>query len=179
MNDLPLTPWEIAGGVVAFLAVVYFLTRGTRKGLETRIGPLLDQLKSPYTVLTGPIIQDEQGMIRLDYVVVSPYGVFVIQELREVGRVEVRLNEEMWQVVRPARKKFYNPVWDIRKVIQKLERRVGNYPYIPLVVFTRARLTGDRDNSVLEAKALRDSVTSFNQERLSKDQQEKILGILG
>ena len=74
---------------------------------------------------------------------------------------------------------MYNPVWDVRKVIQKLERLVGEFPYMPLVVFTRARLTGERDIGVLEARDLVGRIRSFTEPRLTEDQQRKIVGILG
>ena len=75
-------------------------------------------------------------------------------------------------------KKVYNPVWEIRKVVGKLERLVGEYPYIPLVVFTRARLTGESDFNIMEAGKLIQHIQSFRSSRLSDDQQEKIVGIL-
>ena len=174
-----MDPWMITGGVVAVLAVVLFVSRGRSILPEASVGSLLKKLDENYTVLTGSIVQGEQGMIRLDYTVVSPFGVFVIKECREAGRVEVRLNRETWRVSGVSRKKLYNPVWDTRKVIQKLERLVGKFSYIPLVVFTRARLKGDRDINVLEAPNLVGHIQSFADRRLSEDQQKKIVGILG
>lgn len=173
-----MDPLMIAGSIVAILAVGYFISR-TRKLLpEVSVGTLLKRLDNTYTVLTGSIVQGEHGMVRIDYTVVSPFGVFIIKECREVGRVEVRLNREEWQVSGGGSKKMYNPVWDIRKVIQKLERHVGEYPYIPLVVFTRARLTGGSDFNVMEAGKLIGHIQSFRDPRLSGDRQEKIVGIL-
>jgi len=173
-----MDPWMIAGGVVAVLAVGFFIARSRQLGPEVSVGSLLKQLDDTYTVLTGSILQGERGMIRLDYTVVSPFGVFVIKECREPGRVEVRLNREEWRVSGGGPKKIYNPVWDIRKVIQKLERLVGEYPYIPLVVFTRARLTGDSDFNIMEGGKLVGHIQSFRDSRLSGDRQEKIVGIL-
>ena len=173
-----MDPWMIGGSIVAVLAVGFFISR-TRKLLpEVSVGTLLNKLDETYTVLKGAIVQGEHGMIRIDYTVVSPYGVFIIKECREVGRIEVRLNREEWQVSGGGSKKVYNPVWDIRKVIQKLERKFGEYPYIPLVVFTRARLTGDSDFNVMEAEKLVGHIQSFRDHRLSDDKQEKIVGIL-
>ena len=63
-------------------------------------------------------------------------------------------------------------------MIQKLERMVGEYPYIPLVVFTRARLTGDSDFNIMEAGKLVGHIQGFRDRRLSDDRQEKIVGIL-
>jgi hypothetical protein len=173
-----MDPWMIAGGVVAILAVGFFISRSRQLGPEISVGSLLKQLDNTYTVLTGSIVQGEHGMIRLDYTVVSPYGVFIIKECREPGRVEVRLNREEWRVSVGGLKKMYNPVWDIRKVIQKLERKFGKYPYIPLVVFTRARLTGDSDFNIMEVGKLVGHIQSFRDSRLSDDRQEKIVGIL-
>ena len=173
-----MDPWMIAGGIVAVLAVGFFVSRSRQLGPEVSVGSLLRRLDEPYTVLTGSIVQGEHGMIRIDYTVVSPYGVFIIKECREVGRVEVKLKREEWRVAGGGSKKMYNPVWDIRKVIQKLERHVGEYPYIPLVVFTRARLTGDSDFNVMEAGKLIGHIQNFRDSRLSGDRQEKIVGIL-
>lgn len=173
-----MDPWMIAGGIVAILAVGFFISRSRQLGPEVSVGSLLKRLDSTYTVLTGSIVQGDKGMIRLDYAVVSPFGVFVIKECREPGRVEVRLNREEWRVSGGGPKKVYNPVWDIRKVVGKLERRVGEYPYVPLVVFTRARLTGESDFNVMEAGKLIHHIQSFRSSRLSDDEQEKIVGIL-
>ena len=175
-----MDPWMIAGGIVAVGAVLYWISRNRRLGPEVSVGTLLEQLDGKYTVLIGSIVQGEQGMIRLDYAVVSPSGVFVIKECREAGRVEVRLNREEWRIAGGGgRKKMYNPVWEIRKVIQKLERLVGEFPYIHLVVFTRARLTGERDFNVMETGNMIMHIQSFREPRLTEDQQRKIAGILG
>ena len=173
-----MDPWMIAGSIVAILAVGFFISRSRQLGPEVSVGSLLKRLDDTYTVLTGSIVQGEHGMIRIDYTVVSPYGVFVIKECREPGRVEVRFNREEWRVSGGRAKKIYNPVWDIRKVIQKLERKFGEYPYIPLVVFTRARLTGVSDFNIMEAGKLIGHIQSFRDSRLSDDRQEKIVGIL-
>ncbi len=169
----------MAGGVVAILAAVFFIARGRSILPTASVGSLLKKLDGNYTVLTGSIVQGEQGMIRIDYAVVSSFGLFIIKECPEAGRVEVRLNREAWRVSGGSSGKLYNPVWSIRKVIQKLERLVGDFPYIPLVVFTRGRLKGDRDINVLEARNLIGHIQSFADQRLSEDQQKKIVGILG
>jgi hypothetical protein len=173
-----MDPWMIAGGIVLIAAAGFFISRNRLLRPEASVGPLLKQLDDTYTVLTGSIVQGDHGMIRLDYTVVSPYGVFIIKECREPGRVEMRLNREEWRVSGGGPNKLYNPVWDIRKVIQKLERKFGKSPYVPLVVFTRARLTGDSDFNVMEAEKLVRHIQGFRDRRLSDDQQEKIVGIL-
>jgi hypothetical protein len=173
-----MDPWMIAGGVIAVLAVGFFIARGRPLGPEVSVGSVLGKLDDTYTILAGAIVHGEKGMIRLDYVVVSPYGVFVIKECREPGRIEVGLNQEEWRISGGGQKRMYNPVWDIRKVIGKMERLVGQYPYIPLVVFTRARLTGDIDSSIMGVGNLEGYIRNFQQTRLSEDQQKKIMGIL-
>ncbi len=174
-----MDPWMIGGSIVAVAVVLWAVSRRRPLGPEVSVGSLLQKLDGQYTVLSGSIVQGKQGMIRLDYAVVSPYGVFIIKECREAGRVEVRLNQQEWPVSGlGGGKKMYNPVWEVRKVIQKLERLVGKYPYIPLVVFTRARLTGDRDMAILEAGKLIGHIQSFKELRLTGEEKKKFLGIL-
>ena len=173
-----MDPWIIAGGIVAILVVGFYLSRSRQLGPEASVGSLLKRLDNTYTVLSGSIVQGEHGMIRIDHVVVSPFGVFIIKECREPGRVEVRINREEWKVSGGRSKKMYNPIWDIRKVVGKLERLVGEYPYIPLVVFTRARLAGKSDFNIMEGGKLVRHIQSFRDSRLSDVQQEKIVGIL-
>ena len=174
-----MDPWMIAGAAIAAGAALVWISRTRRLGPVISVATRLEALNGKYTVLSGAIVQGEQGMIRLDHVVVSPFGVFVIKECREAGRLEVRLNREEWRISGGGgRKKMYNPVWDVRKVIQKLERLAGEFPYMPLVVFTRARLTGEREIGVLEARELIGRIRSFTEPRLTEDQQRKIVGIL-
>ena len=171
----------MAGGIVAVALVVFWISRTRRLGPEPDVASLLNQLdSSTFKVLTGAIVQGEQGMFRLDHVVVSPFGVFVIQVCREAGRIDAQIRQETWRVTGGgSKRKLYNPLWDVRKVIQKLERLVGEYPYIPLVVFTRARLTGDRDSALLDAGELIGHIRGYSTVRLTEDQQAKILGIMG
>ena len=175
-----MDPWMIAGAVIAVGAVLVWISRRRPLGPEVSVGTRLEQLDGKYTVLSGAIVRGEQGMIRIDHMVVSPFGVFVIKECREAGRLEVRLNREEWRISGGGRrKKMYNPVWDVRKVIQKLERLVGEFPYIPLVVFTRARLTGEKDFNVMAAGNMIVHIQSFIELRLTEEQQRKIMEILG
>ena len=169
----------IAGGIVAVVAVGFFIVRRGSLRPEASIGSLLKQLDDTYTVLTGSIVQGEHGMIRLDHTVVSRYGVFIIKECREAG--PGRGAAQPGGVAggrRGTEEDIQSGVGNPQSGGQKLEGKFGKYPYIPLVVFTRARLAGDSDFNIMEAGKLVGHIQGFRDRRLSEDRQEKIIGIL-
>ncbi len=175
-----MDPWLIAGITLAGGVAMWIVSRKRPLTPEVSVRSLLTQLGGNYVVLSGSILQSEKGMIRIENSVVSPYGVFILNECREVGQVDVQPGKREWQISGMGKNHLiYNPLWQTKKVIQELENRVGDFPFIPLVVFTRARLTGARDYNVVEGGNMIAAIKSYTDPILTEDHQKKIMGILG
>ena len=93
-----MDPWTLlALGVIGLAVAGWFLLRKAATELSLGVGPLLDELGKEYSVVNGVVLRTAKGMIRIDHVVVSPYGLFIIHERPEPGRVEVQPSQREWR----------------------------------------------------------------------------------
>ncbi|MFQ5673845.1 MAG: nuclease-related domain-containing protein [Nitrospinales bacterium] len=141
-------PWVyLAGGVVAVLGLVLFLRRGKRSQ-PIALKPMLEELGAEYAVFTDVVVAAQNGMSHIDFVVVSPYGVFVIDARRERGKIVGNVGDREWGL--GGNRTIYNPVWRNRTHVNGLEKFLGSLPYVSLVVFVNARLKSDFGGNVVE-----------------------------
>lgn len=164
----------IAGGVGFF----FFRKSGGIAGPDTHT--VLQELGPEYTVIDQAMLTTEDGFMRIDFLVVSPYAVFVVQERKEGGRVHVQPNQMDWEVRGMKQgEPIHNPLWRNRKAINEIESRLGNVPMVSLVAFTKARLEGVADENVLRSSQLVDRIKRFAQPRIDAEQQRKVLSLFG
>lgn len=172
-----MDPWILLALAVLGLAGWFWFPR---KGTRLAIGPLLKELGKEYSVVTGVILRTPQGMIRIDHVVVSPYGLFVIHERREPGRVDVQPGQREWpvRVWRKQREALYNPLWRSRQVSNDLQEKLGSLPMISLVVFLNARLQGPEEPVLVLPHDILRRIRSFSRPVVSAEDQQKALAFL-
>ena len=175
-----MDPWTLLALGVIGLAVAagWFLLQ--KAAAEPSVGPLLDELGTEYSVVNGVILRTAKGMIRIDHVVVSPYGLFIIHERPEKGRVEVQPSQREWPVTvwRTQREALYNPLWRSRQAINDLQEKLGALPMVPLVVFLNARLQGPEEPVLVEPHDVLRRIRSFSRPVLSAEHQQKALAFL-
>ena len=140
------------------------------------VGDQLEQLGSHYTVLSNVVASAELGMNDVSHVVVSPYGVFVVTVKTEAGQVFGREGDREWDIKSGRQKDIlYNPLWENRKHVNALEKRIGPVWFIPAVVFTRANLKGEFGRHVVRLKGLIPYIKQHKKSRLSPDEQKEII----
>ncbi len=125
------------------------MTTKKRKGPEaTRIGELgeykiniqLDQLSKDCKYLSDIMVHNPKsrsGFSQIDYIVISPYGLFVIETKNYNGEIKGSRNDQYWWVSK--RFKMYNPLKQNYGHIRALEAIIKGYPeliYISMVSFT-------------------------------------------
>ena len=104
----------------------------------------LDRLDDSYIVFDNVIVQSDRGMLQISHVVVSPYGVFVLTLCDLRGKISGHRGDQEWIVKgRGVSDTILNPLWENRKHINALEKKLGSQPFIPAVVFTHAKLIND------------------------------------
>lgn len=163
----------VAGGAWFF----FFKKGGGIAGPDTHT--VLQKLGPEYTVFAQAMLTTSDGFMRVDFLVVSPYAIFVIQERKEGGRVRVQPGQMEWEVNGGKGEPIHNPLWHNRKVINEIENRLGNVPMVSLVAITRARLEGVADQNVLRSAQLVDRIKRFSQPRIDAEQQRKVLALFG
>ncbi len=173
-----MDPWTLlALGVMGLGVAGWFWLR--KEAAQPSVEPLLKELGEEYSVLTGVVVPTAKGMIRIDHVVVSPYGLFIIHERPEKGQVEVRPSQREWPIRHwQKRDTLYNPLWRSRQVINHLQEKLGALPIIPLVVFLNARLRGPEEPGLVQPHDVLRRIRSFSRPVLTEEPQKKALADL-
>ena len=173
-----MDPWILlALAVMGLAAAGWFWLR--KDAVPFSVEPLLKGLGEEYSVVTGVVVPTAKGINIIDHVVVSPYGLFVIHERPEPGRVEVRPSQREWPITHwQKRDTLYNPLWRSRQAINDLEKKLGTLPMIPLVVFLNARLTGPEEPGLVRPHDVLRRIRSFSRPVLTAEPQQKALAFL-
>lgn len=97
--------------------------------------------KDKYLVINDVMIPNSDGnTAQIDHIVVSTYGIFVIETKNYNGWIFGSENSINWtQVIYKTKNKFYNPILQNKGHIKALKDILIDYPsikFIPIVVFT-------------------------------------------
>jgi len=132
--------------LIIFLIILFFLllklniykTKGSIG--ELRVAKQLMKLpEDEYFILNDLLIETSKGSSQIDHVVVSIYGIFVIETKNYNGWIHGNENSEYWtQSIYRYKTKFRNPikqnwahVYALREVLSDFE----NLFYYPIIVF--------------------------------------------
>lgn len=145
-------------------SVAFFLTR-------------LDQTK--YMIINNIMLQEGNRTSQIDHVVVSNYGVFVIETKNYKGWIIGDEYDDYWkQVIYKRREKFRNPIKQNYGHVQALREKLSDYPdinFIPIVVFTtKADLKVTTKSEVVYTINLAKTIKKYASEQINDADKEKI-----
>lgn len=143
--------------IVSFvvLGVVKNSPKAKGKRGETHVHNILAQLPEGHTVLDDVVLKTSNGTTQIDHVVVSQYGVFVIetknyrgeiygddsrQEWTQIIVTDVRYRKKWYKTYSYVTKNhFYNPVKQSLSHMYAIKKALKEWPnlrVVPIVVFT-------------------------------------------
>lgn len=150
---------------------------------EKTVARILSKLpKEEYKVINDLLLQDSGHSSQIDHVVVSVYGVFVIETKNFTGDISGGPNSEFWtQNVFGSKSSFRNPIWQnqghiaaLRKVLSSIYRG----PYFNIVVFSeRARLQMNLPG-VFNWRKIRPIIEGYTDKVMTYDATETIYNTL-
>lgn len=71
----------------------------------------IQKLPEEYVVFNNLLFEDNEHSTQIDHIVVSPYGVFVIETKGYKGWISGGENSEYWtQTIYKSKHQFYNPI---------------------------------------------------------------------
>ncbi|GMK38530.1 hypothetical protein PCCS19_15840 [Paenibacillus sp. CCS19] len=115
---------------------------------EYKINIQLDQLPKECMYLSDILLPNSKsrtGFSQIDHLVISPYGMFVIETKNYNGEIKGARSDKYWSV--SNRFKMYNPLMQNYGHIKALEAQLGEYKsakYISMISFTmRCRFSID------------------------------------
>jgi hypothetical protein len=174
--------------VLLIISSIYFLVK--LPNIKGRIGEVkvylrLKTLGSDYVILNDILINQEGNSSQIDHIVVSIYGIFVIETKNYNGWIFGTEKSEQWtQVIFNHKYTFRNPIkqnWGHIYALKNLLSNYNNIVYIPIIVFSGNGVLKNITSSVpvINASSLckiikRKSISVC----LSKIEKEKIVEIL-
>lgn len=171
--------------VIALFAAAFILKRiGNSpsfigKAGENRVARILTSLPGEYQVLNNVIIPHQNGTSQIDHIVVSPFGIFVIETKNYEGWIYGAERSEEWkQTFRTTKAhNFYNPIkqnWGHIYTLSsflKLDKSV----FRPIIVFSnKATLKIQVETPVVHMSQLKREILSYTQRIISENEVEII-----
>lgn len=123
--------------LVIFIKVKMPMWKG--KFSENLVYHKMLELPDEYTIFNDLLFQSNGRSTQIDHIVVSPYGVFVIETKGYKGWIMGGENAEYWtQVIYKSKHQFYNPIRQNEghvRFLRHLLKSSVHIPIIPIVVF--------------------------------------------
>ncbi len=128
----------------------------------------LDQNK--YTILKNVTLPARDGTTQIDHIVISQFGIFVIETKNYSGWIFGNENQPKWtQVIFKVKNSFQNPLRQNNKHLKTLEEitKLPASNFHSVVVFTGdAEFKSEIPDNVLSLRKLIEHIKSFNQKLL-------------
>ena len=125
--------FELAVIVAIFVLVVWWRRSKGKRG-EMKMAALLALLpEKDYKVINDLLIQSNGRSTQIDHVVVSIYGIFVIETKYYKGWIYGGENSEFWtQNIYGNKYNLRNPLWQNQGHVRAIERLIGGSGTVPV-----------------------------------------------
>jgi hypothetical protein len=161
-------------GILIALSIVLGLPSVKGKIGEGSVIILLNRLdKEHYLVLNDVYIPKGEGKTaQIDHVVVSPYGIFVIETKNYKGWITGGETSQYWtQTIYKKKEKLFNPIKQNNGHIKALKALLKDFPnltYISIVTFSsRADLKVKVTSNVVYTPQILKTIKKYNKEIIS------------
>src|SRR5690606_23836881 len=169
---------------ILFIIFLTFLFRNLKpkvKGIigENQISGVLRKLGKDYVVIHNVKLNIKDSISQIDHIVVSDYGIFVIETKNYKGWILGYENSQNWtQVIYKYKNKFYNPVLQNRGHIYALKyllKEYRNLEFISIVVFTdKATLKTNTATEVIYLSKLLKTIYKYDEINISEHNKQQI-----
>jgi hypothetical protein len=107
---------------------------------ESRVARQLDKLRDEeHEILNDVLIRTARGSVQIDHIIISTYGIFVIETKNYDGWIHGNENSEYWtQSIYKMKTKFRNPIkqnWAHIYALKEILSDFGQAIYHPIIVF--------------------------------------------
>jgi hypothetical protein len=129
--------------ILVIIGIVIFMSRSNRRVTgeigEKIVSRILQRLPADdYIILNDITIKNRSGTSQIDHLVISYFGIFVIETKCYKGWLFGSEEGEKWtQAFYTEKHKFYSPIQQIRGHIKALKYNLSKYshiPYYPIIV---------------------------------------------
>ena len=171
--------------VVALLGLLYIYLKTLKKGAlgEFVTKLVLKFLRKEFRTIHDLTFDDGEKTVQVDHLVVSPYGIFVIETKNYSGTIYGKENSEKFtQYLGKSRNDFYSPIKQNRGHIYSLKKILGDYKYVSIIAFSgNSKLKVETDTFVGYIGDVNKYIKSHKEKVIDPQQinevMEKIKGI--
>ena len=170
--------------VAVFVALLRLLPSKGEMG-EKRVAGILSRLpRDKYQIMNDLLIHHANGHTsQIDHVVVSEYGIFVIETKNYSGWIYGGANSEYWtQNIYGKKYQLYNPIQQNQGHVRALRRILKDLPsdmFISIVAFSRrATLKNRYLDNVVYWNQINRVIQSYSQKRMSAEQVQHTFNTL-
>ena len=161
---------------VIVLIISIWLRRSKGRIGEHRVAHILGRLpKDRYQVINDLLLRTSSGSTtQIDHVVISQYGIFVIETKFYKGWIYGGENSEFWtQNIYGNKYTLRNPILQNAghvRVLRQLLKDYGDIPFIPIVAFSRQATLGVSSGTpVIYWNQIRKVIGQFKEKRIAPD----------
>jgi hypothetical protein len=167
---------------IVTVIVFYKLFKSRIKGFigEQNIALVLRSLdKSKFKVINNVVVQSGEVTSQIDHIVISDFGVFVIETKNYKGWILGNEHSEYWtQVIYKRKEKLYNPIRQNLGHIRTLKKCLTEFPNLEfksIIVFsTRADLKVTTITDVVYTSELKKTIKQYSESKLTEKEKESI-----
>jgi predicted RNA-binding Zn-ribbon protein involved in translation (DUF1610 family) len=164
------------------LIIVLKLFKSNIKGVigEQTVSLYLRSLdKSKYKVIHNVVLESGEYTSQIDHIVISDYGIFVIETKNYKGWILGNEHSEYWtQVIYNRKEKLYNPIRQNSGHIKTLKKCLPEYPtieYKSIIVFSsRATIKVNTITDVVYTSRLVSTIKRYSGANLTATEKENI-----
>lgn len=164
------------------LILVWFLYKPKIKGVigeKTTSSILLFLDKSNYKVINNVVLKSGNKTSQIDHIVISDYGIFVIETKNYKGWILGSENSEYWtQVIYKRKEKLYNPIRQNLSHIKALKDCLYEFPdidYKSIIVFsTKAEIKVNTTTDVVNSYQLIGTIKKYKSLNLTEYEKESV-----
>lgn len=156
------------------LSLIYFrLNQAKIKGKigEKIVSTILLSLPDEYFLFNDVYLKINNRSIQIDHVVISVYGIFVIETKNYKGWIFGSEDAEYWtKNIYGKKYRFYNPIKQNKSHVKALQKilAIPNTSFFPIVVFlNRVSLFCSTESTVIFADELKDTIYCHSNKILS------------
>lgn len=145
---------------------------------EYKVSTKLSFLSGEYHVFDNVYLENNGFSTQIDHVIISPYGIFVIETKNYTGMIVGTTDSEYWTKVQYKKKyKFYNPIKQNRSHVIALKRlfNLSDKYFFPIVVFhNNAEIKVYTTEDVINFYYLRKTINRYKEEILPEKEVETL-----
>ena len=169
--------------IVLFALMIFFKPQMKGWFGEKAVSTILAMLnKDEYRVLNDIMLNTEHGTSQIDHVVLSPYGIFVIETKNYKGWITGSEFSEQWTKNMYGKKyKFRNPLLQNYGHVKALEKHLGlkTDDFIPIVVFSvDAEIKVKAKSPVIYTVNLNREIKKYQEQKFTCQEVEEFLNKL-